>query len=43
VTTYLDELKNPPKTKPKGPRKRTPREFTMADLPRQCSAVLTSD
>ena len=44
VTTYLDELKNPPKkTKPTGPRKKTPREFTMADLPRQCSAVLTSD
>lgn len=44
VTTYLDELKNPPKkTKPKGPRKKTPREYTLADLPRQCSAVLTSD
>lgn len=44
VTTYLEELKNPPKpTKPQGKRKKTPREFTMSDLPRQCSAVLASD
>ncbi|WP_413875952.1 penicillin-insensitive murein endopeptidase [Albidovulum sp.] len=42
VTTYLDELKNPPK-KPKGPRKRGPRDYTMADLPRQCAGVLASD
>lgn len=42
VTTYLDELKNPPK-KPKGPRKKRPREFTLADLPRQCAAVLAAD
>ncbi len=42
VTTYLDELKNPPKA-PKGPRKKRPREFTMADLPRQCAAVLAAD
>lgn len=42
VTTYLDELKNPPK-KPKGPRKKGPREFTMADLPRQCAGVLASE
>ncbi|MCB2123676.1 MAG: penicillin-insensitive murein endopeptidase [Rhodobacteraceae bacterium] len=44
VTTYLEELKNPPKKdKPKGKRKKTPREFTMADLPKQCSLVLSSD
>ncbi|KAB2886795.1 MAG: penicillin-insensitive murein endopeptidase [Albidovulum sp.] len=42
VTTYLDELRNPPK-KPKGPRKKGPREFTMADLPRQCAGVLAAD
>ncbi|MDP3341531.1 penicillin-insensitive murein endopeptidase [Frigidibacter sp.] len=44
VTTYLEELRNPPK-RPKvpGPRVRTPKEFTMADLPRQCAAVLASD
>jgi penicillin-insensitive murein endopeptidase len=44
VTTYLEQLKNPPKPskKPKGPRKKTPREYTMADLPQQCSAVLAS-
>lgn len=44
VTDYL----NPPKTttKPKaedGPRQKRPREFTMADLPTQCAAVLSSD
>ena len=43
VTDYL----NPPKPtkKPKKPvkRERGPREFTMADLPRQCSGVLSSD
>ena len=43
VTDYL----NPPKPtkKPKKPakRERGPREFTMADLPKQCRAVLLSD
>jgi penicillin-insensitive murein DD-endopeptidase len=42
VTDYL----NPPKAdkKPKDPEepKRHPRDFTMADLPKQCSAVLSS-
>ncbi|MDR5652754.1 penicillin-insensitive murein endopeptidase [Ruixingdingia sedimenti] len=43
VTDYL----NPPKTKdkpkePPKPRERGPREFTMADLPQQCAAVLSS-
>jgi len=42
VTTYLEELKNPPKPT-KGPRKKTAREFTLADLPKQCAAVLASD
>ncbi len=42
VTTYLEELRNPPK-KPKGKRERTPREYTMADLPKSCAAVLSSD
>ena len=42
VTTYLDELRNPPK-KPAGPRKKGPRDFTMADLPRQCANVLASE
>ena len=41
VTGYLEELRNPPK-KPKKPRERTPREFTMADLPKSCAAVLES-
>jgi len=45
VTDYL----NPPKTtgkKPKdedAPRKKGPREFTMADLPKQCQAVLAAN
>ena len=43
VTDYL----NPPKADPKKkkeprPRERGPREFTMADLPRQCAAVLNA-
>ena len=43
-----DAYLNPPKPtkKPKPnpePRKKTPREFTMADLPKQCAAVLASD
>jgi penicillin-insensitive murein endopeptidase len=45
VTVYL----NPPKSdgkKPKeddAPRKKGPREFTMADLPKQCKGVLAAD
>ncbi len=43
VTDYL----NPPKPtkKPKKPakRERGPREFTMADLPKQCAGVLSSE
>lgn len=45
VTDYL----NPPKSdgkKPKdedAPKKKGPRDFTMADLPRQCKGVLASD
>ncbi len=46
VTTYLEELRNPPKPtgeKPKAPRKKTAKTFVLADLPRQCPAVLSSD
>ena len=45
VTTYLEELRNPPKATKKKPgkRKKTAREFTMADLPRACTSVLSSD
>ncbi|SPH24082.1 Penicillin-insensitive murein endopeptidase [Defluviimonas aquaemixtae] len=42
VTDYL----NPPKTtkpKKKAPRKKGARDYTMADLPGQCAAVLASD
>jgi penicillin-insensitive murein endopeptidase len=45
VTTYLEPPKKPQKkpAKPKGPRKKTAREYTLADLPRQCALVLSSD
>lgn len=43
VTEFLDP---PPRREREGPppeRRRHPREYTMADLPRQCGAVLASD
>jgi penicillin-insensitive murein endopeptidase len=42
VTDYL----NPPPPDPNAPapvKKRHPRDYTMADLPAQCSAVLAAD
>ncbi len=43
VTDYLTPPKPTKKpTEPAPPRKRGPREFTMADLPRQCKNVLSS-
>jgi penicillin-insensitive murein endopeptidase len=45
VTDYLDPPKSDGK-KPKdedAPKKKGPREFTMADLPKQCQGVLASD
>jgi penicillin-insensitive murein endopeptidase len=43
VTDYLDPPKPTKKPKEPAPRERHPREFTMADLPRQCASVLSSD
>lgn len=44
VTTYLEELRNPPKrTAPAGPVPKRPSQFTLADLPGQCADVLASD
>lgn len=50
LTWWVTDYLNPPKgTKQKksaeddAPRKRGPREFTMADLPRQCGRVLKSN
>lgn len=44
VTDYLNPPKGTKKPKdPEAPRKKGPREFTMADLPRQCKDVLVSD
>ncbi|MGO4914477.1 penicillin-insensitive murein endopeptidase [Pseudogemmobacter sp. W21_MBD1_M6] len=45
VTTYLDQLRNPPKPKPgqkPAKPKRGSRDYTMEDLPRQCQNVLAS-
>jgi penicillin-insensitive murein DD-endopeptidase len=46
VTDYLNPPKSTKKKKPKeddAPRKKGPREFTMADLPKQCGRVLSAD
>lgn len=46
VTDFLNPPKNPKKKRPKAedePRKKGPRDFTMADLPKQCQSVLVSD
>jgi len=44
VTDYLNPPKSTKKPKPEeGPREKRPREFTMADLPKQCADVLASD
>jgi penicillin-insensitive murein DD-endopeptidase len=46
VTDYLNPPKDTKKKKPKeddASRKKTPREFTMADLPKQCAKVLKSN
>lgn len=46
LTWWVTDYLNPPKPTKKpvtpGPRKKGPREFTMADLPRQCARVLAS-
>jgi penicillin-insensitive murein endopeptidase len=42
VTTYLDELKNPPK-RPAEPKKKRARDYSMADLPKLCRKVLASN
>lgn len=44
VTDYLNPPKSTGDPKPEdGTREKRPREFTMADLPSQCAAVLSSD
>lgn len=44
VTDYLNPPKGSGKPKdPDAPRKKGPREYTMADLPGQCKSVLASD
>ena len=42
VTDYLNPPKATGPAKPAPPREKTPREFTMADLPKQCAGVLAS-
>jgi penicillin-insensitive murein endopeptidase len=41
VTAALEPQPKKPKD-PNAPKKRGPREYTMADLPKQCAAVLSS-
>ena len=43
VTDYLNPPKPTKKPKKPGKRERGPREFTMADLPKQCVGVLASE
>jgi len=48
LTWWVTDYLNPPKPgakpeDPEAPRKKGPREFTMADLPKQCQDVLASD
>ncbi len=43
VTDYLNPPKRTGKPAEPQPRKRGPREYTMADLPAQCATVLASD
>ena len=43
---WVTDFLNPPKrerTEPAAPRSRHPREYTLADLPSQCAAVLSSN
>lgn len=43
---WVTDFLNPPKrqqTEPPRPRERHPREYTMADLPKECQAVLASN
>lgn len=43
VTTYLEELRHPPKReKPTGPPPKTAKTYLLSDLPRQCQDVLSS-
>lgn len=42
VTDYLDPPKTTQKPSQPAPRKHNARDYTMADLPRQCAAVLAS-
>lgn len=43
LTDYLEALANPPKNPPPREKKRGARDYVMADLPKQCAAVLASD
>jgi penicillin-insensitive murein endopeptidase len=46
LTWWVTDFLNPPKreqTEPPAPRSRHPREYTMADLPKECQAVLAAN
>ena len=42
VTGYLEQLKNPKPVDPNAPKRKGPRDYTMNDLPAQCSNVAAS-
>lgn len=43
VTTYLEELRNPPKRpKPEGPAPKTAKTYLLSDLPAECRTVLAA-
>jgi penicillin-insensitive murein DD-endopeptidase len=42
VTTYLEELRNPPKRPPEPPKK-SAKTYVLADLPKACRRVLAAD
>lgn len=42
VTGYLEQLKNPKPVDPNAPKRRGPRDYTLADLPTQCKNVISS-
>ncbi len=42
VNGYLEELKNPKPVDPNAPKRKGPRDYTLRDLPGQCSDVISS-
>lgn len=43
VTGYLEEFKNPKPVDPNAPKRKGPRDYTLNDLPGQCTDVISSN